>query len=70
LNHFRFMIVHTTYDLFGLYLHMQPVGLFLHVQPTGLYLYNTALPLMIEFVLLDFTGDLAVSTRGQTVAYL
>jgi hypothetical protein len=42
------MIVRTMYDLFGLYLHVQPVGLFLHVQPNGLYLYGRALPLMIE----------------------
>jgi hypothetical protein len=62
--------VHTTYDPFSLYLHVQPVGLFLHVRPNGLYLYGTALPLMIERVLLDSTGDQSVSIRGQTVAYL
>jgi hypothetical protein len=34
--------VRTTYNLFGRYLHVQPVGLFLHVQPIDLYLYGTA----------------------------
>jgi hypothetical protein len=32
-------------------------------QRLGLYLYGTALPLMIERVLLDSTGDQAISTR-------
>jgi hypothetical protein len=34
-------------------------------RPIGLNLYGTALPLMIERVLLDSTGDQAVSLREQ-----
>jgi hypothetical protein len=47
--------VHTTYD----------PGSFLRQCLLGLYLYGTALPLMIERVLLDSTGDQAISTRER-----